>query len=594
MQDNKNLILAFLISLVILLVFDVFVMKPQREAAEKQMAQQQATEPAQSGEQATPGTIPAPAADGAEAPAIGVSSSVPQGAETAGHTLSREAVLKKEPRVRIDSPKLAGSISLKGGRIDDLTLSAYRTEVAKNSPPVILLSPDGTDHTYFANFGWAAKPGASVALPSNDTMWKASSNQLSPGHPLTLTWDNGQGLVFTRTFALDDDYMFTVTQSVKNTSGAPVTLAPYALVSRHDAPQSRRQMILHEGPIAVFGEELSEVNYKDLREKGKVVRDATGGWLGFTDKYWMTALVPNQTDHYTARFTYQQKNGWDRYQTDFLLDQKQVAPGQTVTVSSRLFAGAKVVALLDKYENQDGISRFDRGVDWGWFYWITKPIFYTLHFLNGVFGNFGLAILALTVLLKLAFFPLANKSYVAMSKMKQLQPKMKQLKERFGDDKVRMQQETMELYKKEKVNPLAGCLPIVIQIPVFFALYKVLFVTIEMRHAPFFGWIHDLSAPDPLTPLNLFGLIPWDPPSAIAIGIWPILMGLSMFLQQKLNPTPPDAIQAKVMSFLPVIFTFILARFSVGLVIYWTWNNILSVTQQWVIMKRMGVAVEAK
>ncbi|RMF07916.1 MAG: membrane protein insertase YidC [Alphaproteobacteria bacterium] len=582
MQDNKNLIVAFLVSLVILLVFDVLVMRPQREAAQQSMA-----------EQAGDKQSPAQSGDGAVVPTLEGVSDVPQGGLTS-ESASRQEALNRSPRVAIETPRLAGSIALKGGRIDDLILTEYKVSLSKDAPPVTLLSPAGAANAYFADFGWVAAPGAPVKLPDREAVWTASGDRLAPGRPLTLTWNNGEGLVFTRTFEVDEYYMFTVTQSVRNESGMPLALAPYGLVTRHGTPETSRMLVLHEGPLAVFGEELAEIDYEDLRADGKVERDATGGWLGFTDKYWLTALIPNQDEHYRARFIYRQKDGLDRYQSDFLLDPRQVQPGEAVTVSSRLFAGAKVVELLDQYENRYQISRFDLGVDWGWFYWITKPIFYTLHYLNEVLGNFGLAILALTVLLKLLFFPLANKSYMAMSKMKLLQPKMVELKERYGDDRVRLQQEMMELYRKEQVNPLAGCLPILVQIPVFFALYKVLFVTIEMRHAPFYGWVRDLSAPDTLTPLNLFGLIPWDPPSIIAIGVWPILMGLTMYLQQKLNPAPQDPVQAKVMAFLPLIFTFILAQFAVGLVIYWTWNNVLSIAQQWVIMKRMGVPVEVK
>jgi len=585
MQDNRNLIIAFLASLVILLVFDVFIMKPQREAAQQQAAVQE------SNVQTSPGTI---SGDGAVAPTLGTSGAVPEGGISGTAKMTRKDAIDAVARVSLDSPKLKGSISLVGGRIDDLTLTDYRVSLDKDAPDVTLLSPAGGPNAYFADFGWVGQPNSGVNLPTSRTVWAPEGDGLAPGKPLTLSWDNGQGLIFTRTIELDENYMFTVTQTVRNTTDSPVALAPYSLVSRHGTPETSKMMILHEGAIGVLGEELREIDYSDLRDEKQIAASATGGWVGFTDKYWLTSLIPNQGEHYNARFSYRQKDGQDRYQVDFLLDQRQIAPGETVSVSSRIFAGAKTVSLLDQYEAQYGISRFDQGVDWGWFYWITKPIFYTLHYMHDMFGNFGLAILALTVILKLLFFPLANKSYVAMSRMKLMQPKMQQLKERYGDDRVRLQQEMMELYKKEKINPLAGCLPIVVQIPVFFALYKVLFVTIEMRHAPFFGWVKDLSAPDTLTPLNLFGLIPWDPPSMIAIGVWPILMGITMFLQQKLNPAPQDPVQAKVMSFLPLVFTFILAQFAVGLVIYWTWNNVLSIAQQWVIMKRMGVPIESK
>ena len=583
MQDNRNLIIAFLASLVILLVFDVFVMKPQRETAQQQAAVEQAETP----------TVKE-SDDGAVAPTLGKSGTVPEGTVSGSSRMTRKDAIDAVARVPLDSPKLKGSISLAGGRIDDLTLTDYRVSLNKDAPYVTLLSPAGAPGAYFADFGWVGQPNSGINLPTSRTVWTPEGDGIAPGKPLTLSWDNGQGLIFTRTIELDENYMFTVTQGVRNTSDNPVTLAPYSLVSRHGTPETSKMFILHEGAIAILGEELKEIDYSDLRDDKVIAAEATGGWVGFTDKYWLTSLIPNQGEHYNARFSYRQKDGEDRYQVDFLLDQRRIAPGETVSVSSRVFAGAKTVSLLDQYQTRYEIARFDQGVDWGWFYWITKPIFYALHYMHEWFGNFGLAILGLTVILKLLFFPLANKSYVAMSRMKLMQPKMQELKERFGDDKVRFQQEMMELYKKEKINPLAGCLPILVQIPVFFALYKVLFVTIEMRHAPFYGWVRDLSAPDSLTPVNLFGLIPWDPPSMIAIGVWPILMGLTMYIQQKLNPAPQDPVQAKVMAFLPLVFTVILAQFAVGLVIYWTWNNVLSIAQQWVIMKRMGVPVETK
>ncbi|MEX1148263.1 MAG: membrane protein insertase YidC [Sphingomonadales bacterium] len=581
MDQNRNLIIAFVVSLVILLVFDFALMRPQREQAQQRLAEQTEETPEQAEAEA----------DGSIVPRLEGRGDIPAGIGASDPEQSRDSLIAGVDRVPLVSPSLHGSISLRGGRIDDLTLTNYRVAVERNARDVDLLSPAGAAQAYFADFGWVAGAGQSIALPDSRAEWTTSGDRLAPGQPLTLTWDNGEGLEFIRTFEIDEDYMFTISQSVRNTTDALVSLAPYALVSRHGTPSTSKMFILHEGLIGVFGEELSEVDYGDIADDGTVVRDGVGGWLGFTDKYWLTALVPNQDERYTGRFSYRQSNGQDRYQADFLLGERTIPPGQTVTVSSRLFAGAKEVKALDRYEDLYGISRFDLGVDWGWFYWITKPIFYLLSWLNGVLGNFGLAILALTVLLKIVFFPLANKSYVAMSKMKKLQPRMVQLKERFGDDRMRFQQEMMALYQKEKVNPMAGCLPILVQIPVFFALYKVLFVTIEMRHAPFFGWVNDLSAPDTLTPVNLFGLIPWDPPSMIAIGVWPILMGLTMYVQQKLNPAPADPIQAKVMAFLPLIFTFILAQFAVGLVIYWTWNNVLSIAQQWVIMKRMGVSI---
>ena len=425
------------------------------------------------------------------------------------------------------------------------------------------------------------------------TLWTASSSTLSPERPVTLSWNNGQGLIFKRTYAIDENYMFTVTQAVENTTGKPVTLHPYALMSRHGTPEVTGFYILHEGLLGVFDETLQEVDYDDMQENNSVQNVTTGGWLGITDKYWLVALVPNQKTPSTTRFTYRNDAGLEKYQADFLGTPVTIAAGASGQSVSHLFTGAKEVTLLDNYETDLGVARFDLAIDFGWFYFLTKPIFYTLIFINEHVGNFGVAILLLTVLIKLLFFPLANKSYVSMSKMKKLQPEMIKLRERYGEDKTKLNQEMMALYKREKANPASGCLPMLVQIPVFFSLYKVLFVTIEMRHAPFFGWIQDLSAPDPTNLFNLFGLIPWDPttilPDAMWIGVWPLFMGITMFLQQKLNPQPADPVQAKIFLFLPIMFTFLLARFPAGLVIYWAWNNLLSIIQQKVIMVKMGV-----
>lgn len=383
--------------------------------------------------------------------------------------------------------------------------------------------------------------------------------------------------------------MFTVSQRVENTGTEPVSLYPYGLIRRWDTPPTAGFFILHEGPIGVLGGTLEEIDYDDLQEDGDIELPSDGGWLGITDKYWLTALVPDQESTLTANFRHSLSDGQDRYQVDYLRNQIRLSPGNTIEVVDRLFVGAKEVSLLDQYREDYGIPLFDRAVDFGWFYFLTKPLFYVLHWFYERVGNYGVAILLLTLLVKILFYPLANKSYRSMSQMKKLQPEMMKMREQYGDDKARMNQELMALYKKEKVNPMSGCLPIVVQIPVFFALYKVLFVSIEMRHAPFFGWIQDLSAPDPTTVFNLFGLIPWDPPAFLMIGVWPLLMGATMLLQQRLNPQPADPMQAKIMMMLPLMFIFLFATFPAGLVIYWTWNNVLSIAQQWVIMKRMGV-----
>jgi len=576
MNDQRNLILAIALSIAILLGFQYFYEKPRMDQ-QKQLAAQQAAQ----AELLAP--KPVPGVPGLQAPSSGV--------ETAKDRL---ALVTEQSaagaRVKIDTPSLHGSINLVGGRIDDLTLAKYHQTPDPKSGEIVLLAPAGTAEAYYAEFGWVPEDRA-VTAPTDKTLWAASAATLTPDKPLVLTWDNGQGLLFTRTIAIDSNFMFTVTQSVRNNSAAPVRLMPYGLVSRSGTPQTSGYYILHEGPLGVFDGKLSEKSYEDLRKKSKDEVVTTGGWIGITDKYWLVSLVPDQKEKTTARFLHNVVANTDRYQTDILGGALDVAPGAAVEQTSRLFAGAKQVNLLDDYADKLGITNFDLAIDFGWFYFLTKPFFYALDFFARVIGNFGLAILMLTICVKAVFFPLANKSYQAMSKMKALQPKMQELREKFGDDQARMNQELMAMYKREKVSPVSGCLPIIIQIPVFFALYKVLFVTIEMRHAPFFGWIHDLSAPDPTTIFNLFGLVPWDPPAMLHLGLWPIIMGVTMWLQQKMNPAPPDPVQQKVFQFLPIVFTFMLAGFPAGLVIYWAWNNLLSVLQQWTIMRRMGVKV---
>jgi YidC/Oxa1 family membrane protein insertase len=486
-------------------------------------------------------------------------------------------------------------MALTGARIDDLSLKKYRETLDPKSPLVELFHPVGTAKPYYAEFGWLPAD-KTVKAPNRNTLWAASAQALSPGNPVTLTWDNGDGLLFEKVIELDDKYMFTVTQRVKNTGDTAVALAPYGLVSRTGTPDILDFYILHEGLIGVIDGTLQEIDYDDLTDSdgGPKRFTTTGGWLGITDKYWLAAIIPDQKSTVNVSFNSGQSNNITKYQSDYLMESRALPAGGTIEVSNKLFAGAKQVPLLDDYETLYGIPRFDLAVDFGWFYFLTKPIFYALLWFEKYLGNVGLAILALTVVIKLLFFPLANKSYKAMSKMKALQPKMQNLKERYGEDRQRMNQELMALYKKEGVNPAAGCLPMVVQIPVFFALYKVLFVTIEMRQAPFYGWIHDLSAKDPLGLLTVFGLVEWNIPpvlDVVNIGLWPLIMGLTMFLQQKLNPQPTDPIQAKIFLFMPIMFTFILAPFPAGLVIYWAWNNVLSMAQQWVIMRRMGVKV---
>jgi len=582
MTDQRNLILAIVLSVGIILAFQYLYEIPRIEEQQQRQTEQQR-------EDEDSGTItPAPSGEagtGGEARSgVGVGDATRGGASG----LARAEILEQSPRIAIDNGRLTGSLTLEGGRLDDLTLADYRVDIDPESPEINLLNPAGSRNPYFAEFGWVPLDQG-VEVPDSSSVWETSATRLTEHEPVELRWSNGDGLTFHKTIELDENYMFTVTRSVVNETGEPVTLHPYSLVSRWGTPETMGFFILHEGPIAVFDGTLNEIDYGDLQSEG-VEATTTGGWMGFTDKYWLTALIPGQDTEVEANFRHVERGGENRYQSDMLGPARQVPPGERASVTERFFAGAKEVDKLDAYSAEYGIPLFDRAVDFGWFYFLTKPIFHLLSFFHSLVGNYGVAILLLTLAVKILFFPLANKSYRAMSQMKKLQPEMMKLRERYENDKQKMQQELMALYKREKVNPVSGCLPIVVQIPVFFALYKVLFVSIEMRHAPFFGWIKDLSAPDPTTIFNLFGLLPFDPPSFLMIGIWPLLMGLTMFLQQKLNPQPADPMQARIMMFLPLMFIFIFATFPAGLVIYWTWNNILSIAQQWIIMKRMGVS----
>ncbi|PJK31368.1 membrane protein insertase YidC [Minwuia thermotolerans] len=576
MSEQRNLILAIVISMLILLGSQYFfsseVPRPDGGETEQQTTGDSVTP--QPGARTPEG---APAPGGSDLPRV-----APQ--------QSRAAALADAARIRIDTPRVDGSIRVRGARIDDLRLKNYHKTVDPASPEIELLNPRNAPRPYYVEFGWVAAAGGDVALPDQDTVWQADGDVLTPGSPITLTWSNDAGLTFERRIEVDENYLFTVSQTVRNTGGQAVTLYPYGLISRHGTPETEDFYILHEGPLGVFGEELTELDYEDLQDEpsGVIKRNSTGGWLGITDKYWLTALVPDQKAAFEGAFRHRVDQGIDKYQADYLAAPVTIAPGGKATMTDRLFAGAKEVDVIDAYEERYRIQLFDRTIDWGWFYFLTKPIFYAIDFFYNLLGNFGLAIIALTFCIKFLFLPLAWKSYVSMSKMKALQPEMVKLRERHGDDKVRMQQEMMALYKKEKVNPVSGCLPILLQIPVFFALYKVLFVTIEMRHAPFYGWIEDLSARDPTNAFELFGLISWGAPEFLHLGVWPLLMGISMYAQQKINPQPPDPMQARIMMMLPIIFTFFLASFPAGLVIYWTVNNCLSIAQQWFIMRRVN------
>jgi len=604
MLDNRNTILAVILSGLVLIAWQYFYNIPQME---KQRAAQQA----QAELQKNAATQPADNSSATNTPPQAGSAPAPTTAAPAaggGPVVDRDTAIAATPRVKIETPTLIGSISLKGARIDDLSLVKYRETVDPNSPPIELFAPSNTASPYYSEFGWVPAAGSTVRLPNQDTTWQQeSSGSLTPSSPLVLKYDNGEGLVFHRTIAVDDHYLFTVRDEVTNTGNAPVTLYPYALISRGGTPPVSGYSILHEGFIGYLGDQgLQELTYKKVDEQAVPFTNVTNAWLGITDKYWAAALLPdtNQTlmqAHFSTGGT--QK----RYQADYLLPAQTINIGGTGSANARVFAGAKEASVVGLnfpfvgfggYNQQLGLNHFDLLIDWGHFYFITKPMFLALDFFYHLVGNFGIAILLVTVIVKLLFFPLANKSYASMAKMKSVQPQLQALKERYPDDKVKQQQEMMEIYKKEKINPIAGCLPIAIQIPVFFSLYKVLFVTIEMRHAPFYGWIKDLSAPDPTNLFTLFGLLHYDPTQIplfghyLALGIWPLIMGVTMWFQMKLNPTPPDPTQQLIFGWMPVIFTFMLAGFPAGLVIYWAWNNTLSVLQQSFIMRRNGVKVE--
>ena len=578
-MDQKNLILAIALSLAILLGWQTLVEQPKQEQAQAELERQELA----AGRD--PDTIGIPSLP---APGQAEQAPVATGPRDRAEVIAEDA----GQRIQVETRSYRGSINLIGGRFDDLTLQNYRQSVEANSPNITLLSPRGSNNPYFAEFGWLTGNGAVTG--GGQTQWASNQSKLTAENPIVLTARTDDGLQLTRTIAVDERYMFTINDKIENIGTAPVNVSPFGRVTRVNTPETRGFFILHEGPIGVLDEQLHEIDYDDLEDEPSRPEtfESKGGWLGFTDTYWLTALVPDQDEQLDARFLFDTTStGAKLYQTDYRGTATPLVPGESLERTNRLFAGAKVFKTLEEYRDNLGIDRFELSIDFGWFFFLTKPLLNVIIFAANWLGNFGLAILAVTVIIKLFFFPLANKSYRAMSAMKALQPKMTELREKFADDKPAMQKELMAMYRREKVNPVSGCLPIILQIPVFFALYKVLFISIEMRHAPFYGWVRDLSAPDPLNIFTLFGAIPWDPPTFLALGIWPILMGLTMFAQQKLNPAPADPVQAKIFMLMPIIFTFFLANFPVGLVIYWTWNNLLSITQQYVIMRRMGVSL---
>ncbi|MAS14290.1 MAG: membrane protein insertase YidC [Nitratireductor sp.] len=588
MDNNRNFLITIALSVLILTLWQVFYMNPrieeQRQAAQIEERQAAETAPAAASSSGEISDIPAPS---------GGEGAVPGSTNPSAAPLDRAAAVAGSARVKIETPRISGSINLTGARLDDLLLKDYRVTVEKDSPNIQLLNPSTGPDGYYVETGYVGGEAAGT-LPGPSTEWTlAEGETLTPSSPVTLSYINEKGLTFKRTFSVDENYMFTVSDTVENASGAPVALRNYGRTTRIGTPKTSGIYILHEGLIGVTGEEgLQEIDYSDVEEEKRITPAmSSDGWLGITDKYWAVTMVPQKGREFQPRYTYS-GDGKPRYQADYLTDEITVADGASATSELMVFAGAKEVNVVDAYEEDRGIRKFELLIDWGWFYFITKPMFYLIDWLFKLLGNFGVAILATTVVVKLIFFPLANKSYKSMANMKKVQPAMMEIREKYADDKMKQQQAMMELYKKEKINPIAGCWPILIQIPVFFALYKVLYVTIEMRHAPFFGWIQDLSAPDPTSVFNLFGLLPYDVPTFLMIGVWPLIMGITMFLQMRMNPTPPDPTQAMIFNWMPVIFTFMLATFPAGLVIYWAWNNFLSIVQQGVIMKRQGAKIE--
>lgn len=572
--DYKRMIVAVFLGAALLMGWQAFVELPRSKQIEQAVKQQAAKQSEIKKQKAAAETAKENSAE-------------------ANPSLTREQRLALSPRLAIKSDKLHGSIALRGARFDDLTLAKYKETLDSNSKEVILFSPNGDNATYFAQAGWVARDGK-TKVPDANTLWKADKNTLSAGEKVNLRWDNGEGVTFILTIALDNDYMFSITQGVENHSKSDVGLTTYAYINRSYRELSHSgAAISHEGPLGVLQGSIDEMAYKDLREKGeKRVDYAESGWLGITDKYWLTALIPSS--EFSANFSHYVKNNQDRYQVDYLGASQDVAVGASVYSNLRLFAGAKEVDVLDKYTegNKNGgqppVPLFDRAVDFGVLYFLTKPLFLLLNMFYGLIGNFGLAIMSVTIVVKLAMYPLANKSYKAMAEMKVLQPELAKLREKYHDDQIAFNKEMMALYKRHKVNPAAGCLPILLQMPVFFALYKVLYVTLEMRHAPFFGWLRDLSATDPSNIFTLFGLISWNPPSFLHLGLLPILYCITMIIQMRIQPAPTDPVQAKVMKIMPFMLLFLFATFPAGLVLYWVWSNILTIIQQEIISLRHG------
>ena len=572
-METRNLILAIVLSVGVLLLWTVFIEAPR----------QQINQPIESSQQDSIGEIAELETEKLNQieEDLGIKK---QSFETLENSLQSSA------RVNIDTQSLEGSINLKGLKIDDIVLNKYQETLDENSSNIRVLSPLSTENGYEVSFGWIKDKNANFETPTSESEWKliSSSNTLRENNELEFEWSNNTGQIYRTSISVDENYLFSINQKIINNSNQEIIVNNASKINRQSAPALSGMFILHEGLLGVLEEKLELIDYDDLKDEGEIETlnfESENGWVGVTDKYWLAALIPDQAKPFKAIYTYD--NGYIAYYRS--LNAQSVQPNGEFEVSSKIFIGAKEAKLIDQYQEDYNIYNFDLAIDWGWFYFLTKPLFYIIYFFSGISGNFGLAIIILTVITRIIFFPLANWSFVSMAKMKMLQPEMTRIKELYKEDRPQQQKALMDLYKKEKVNPISGCLPILIQIPFFFAIYKMLFVSIEMRHAPFYGWIQDLAAKDPTTIFNLFGLIPWDPPSFMIIGVWPVLMGVTMYLQQKLNPAPPDPIQAKIFMFFPLFITILLAQFAAGLVIYWTTNNILSIIQQWVITRRTTV-----
>ena len=561
-MENKNVLLAVILSTAILIGWSFYFENPE-EAQRKRAEIQGKTETQTS----------------AQKPEAPQSSKI-----NPAKSISRNEALKESDRVLIENKNLSGSISLRGALIDDIILKNYRETLDANSKPIVLLSPKKYEQGYFVESGWATTK-SDVKVPDNNSLWQIrDGKKLTPNSPITLEWNNKEGLVFLKKIEIDDKYLFKITEIVRNDKNKAVDLFHYGQITKNAKPTTENFYILHEGLVGVVDKNLKEETYSAV-EKEKKTYNGKSGWFGITDKYWMSAIIPESGKSFKGEYSFT-----NNYKANFIISEPNtIGPQKSTTSNIKIFIGAKEVYPIDDYAEKEKIDRFDLAIDWGWFYFITKPLFFVIDYIFKIVGNFGVAIIILTALVRIVFFPLSNYSFKSMAKMKVLQPEMLRLKELYKDDAKRTQQEMMALYKREKVNPLSGCLPILVQIPIFFAVYKMLFVTLEMRHAPFFGWIKDLSAADPTTIFNLFGLIPWEPPTFLMIGIWPILMGVTMYFQQKLNPAPPDPIQAKIFAWFPFIITIMLASFPSGLVIYWTASNILTMAQQYYIMGKTTV-----